>query len=263
MSRIQSKFEELKNINKKALISYITCGDPDLETTIKLVKAMEKAGADIVELGIPYSDPLADGPVIQRATQRALKNSINIDKIFDMIEELRKDTDIPLVFLVYYNSVFRYGTKRFLENCKEKGIDGLIIPDLPLEERKELFEEMKAYSVDLIPMVAPTSKERVQEIVKFGSGFVYCISSKGVTGKRDSFQEGLANFMDGINKYSSIPTAIGFGISDKKSVSKLKNLCDGLIVGSSIIEKLEEGLKTGDVEDKVFTFVKSLNNAIK
>ncbi|MEW9125044.1 MAG: tryptophan synthase subunit alpha, partial [Thermotaleaceae bacterium] len=167
-SRIQRKFEDLKNKNEKALIPYITCGDPDLNTTMELIKTLEQAGADIVELGIPYSDPLADGPIIQRAAQRALKNSITIDDIFSEVAQVRKDTEIPLVFLVYYNSVFRYGTERFLKNCLERGIDGLIIPDLPLEERQDLYEQMSAYPIDLIPMVAPTSEERIEKIVQVG-----------------------------------------------------------------------------------------------
>ncbi|SHJ66008.1 tryptophan synthase, alpha chain [Geosporobacter subterraneus DSM 17957] len=262
-SRIERKFEVLKSRQEKALIPYITCGDPDLETTVSLVLALEKAGADIIELGIPYSDPLADGPVIQRASQRALKNPITIDAVFDMVEELRKQTMVPLVFLVYYNSVFRYGTERFLKNCSESGMDGLIIPDLPLEERRELYEQMKAYPIDLIPMAAPTSEERIQEIVQVGSGFVYCISSKGVTGKRVTFEDSLAHFMTQVKKYASIPTAIGFGISSQEAVTKLKGLSDGLIVGSSIIEKIEEGILAGDIEGKVFDFVRGLHQAIE
>lgn len=262
-SRIQQKFEDLKNKNKKALIPYITCGDPDLNTTTTLVKTLEQAGADMVELGIPYSDPLADGPVIQRASQRALKNSITIDDIFDEVTQLRKATEIPLVFLVYYNSVFRYGIERFLKNCLKSGMDGLIIPDLPLEERQELYQQMKAYPIDLIPMAAPTSEERIEKIVQVGSGFVYCISSKGVTGKREHFEESLSTFMAQVKKYAAIPTAIGFGISNEEAVYQLKDLCDGLIVGSSIIEKLEEGITTGDVKGKVFDFVQKLHQAIE
>ena len=262
-SRIEAKFKILKEKNEKALIPYITCGDPDLETTMKLVLALEKAGADMVELGIPYSDPLADGPVIQRATQRALKKPITIDIIFDKILKLRELTEIPLVFLVYYNSVYRYGTEKFLRNCRDCGIDGLVIPDLPLEERKELFEEMRTYAIDLIPMVAPTSDERISEIVQVGSGFVYCISSRGVTGKRDRFEENLIGFMEQVKKHATIPTAVGFGISGEEAVRKLKELSDGLIVGSSIIEKLEEGIGTGDVEEKVFDFVRRLHRAIE
>lgn len=262
-SRIEVKFQALKDKNEKAFIPYITCGDPDLQTTMKLVLVLEKAGADIVELGIPYSDPLADGPVIQRASQRALKNPITMDTIFKMVTELRKQTMIPLVFLVYYNSIFRYGTEKFLKNCNESGIDGLIIPDLPLEERKELFEEMKVYPMDLIPMAAPTSEERIQEIVQFGSGFVYCISSMGTTGARNSFEDSLGSFMKQVKSCSPIPTAIGFGISCEAAVKKLKGLSDGLIVGSSIIEKIEAGIEAGNVEEQVFDFVQRLHHAIE
>ena len=262
-SRIGRKFEDLKRCNEKALIPYITCGDPDMQTTIRLVLGLEKVGVAIVELGIPYSDPLADGPVIQRASQRALRNHINIDNIFDMISKLREQSEIPLIFLVYYNSVFRYGIDRFLENCVKNGIDGLVIPDLPLEERQCLYEQMNAYPLDLIPMVAPTSEERIKEIVQMGSGFVYCISSKGVTGARSSFEDNLISFMEKVKKYSTIPTVIGFGISSEEAVKKLKGISDGLIVGSSIIEKIEAGIPKGEIEKNVFEFTKQLQEALK
>lgn len=261
-SRIERTFENLKRCNGKALIPYITCGDPDLQATMRLVLALERMGAAIVELGIPYSDPLADGPVIQRASQRALRNHINIDNIFDMISKLREQSEIPLIFLVYYNLVFRYGIDRFLENCMKNGIDGLVIPDLPLEERQGLYEQMNAYSIDLIPMVAPTSENRIREIVQLGSGFVYCISSKGVTGARSSFDDNIINFMEQVKKHSAIPTVIGFGISNGEAVKKLKGLSDGLIVGSSIIERIEAGIPKGNVEENVCEFIRQLQEAL-
>ncbi len=261
-SRITKKFKVLKEKKEKALITYITSGDPDLDTTMNLVLTMESAGADIVELGIPYSDPLADGPIIQRGAQRALKGGANIDSIFNMVKELRERTDIPLVFLLYYNSIFKYGINKFLDKCKDAGMDGLIIPDLPLEERKELNDIMKKYPIDLIPLVAPTSEDRIEKILQDGDGFVYCISSKGVTGKRDHFDVDLKNFMDKVKEYTDKPLAIGFGISDGEAVKKLKNLSDGLIVGSAIIEKIEEGIKNGKIEERVFDFVNELHRAI-
>lgn len=262
-SRITKKFIELREKNEKTLITYITSGDPDLDTTYNLVLQMERAGTDIIELGIPYSDPLADGPVIQRASERALKSGTNIDSVFQLVKKIRDKTEIPLVFLVYFNAVYRYGMERFLENCREYGVDGLIIPDLPMEERKEINELMKDYPVDLIPLVAPTSEDRIKEIVSEGDGFVYCISSKGVTGTRSEFQVDLAEFMNKINKYTTLPLAIGFGISDEKTVRDLKGICDGVIVGSAIIKKIEEGIKDGNIEDKVFEFVSNLHKALE
>ncbi|QEK11763.1 tryptophan synthase subunit alpha [Crassaminicella thermophila] len=263
MSRITEKFNILRRKNEKALVTYVTSGDPDLDTTIRLVLKMEEAGADIIELGIPYSDPLADGPVIQRAAQRALSNGTNINSVFDMVLKLREKTEIPLVFLIYYNSIFRYGVEKFLDNCKKYGIDGLIIPDLPLEERKELKEMMKDYPIDLIPLVAPTSEDRIKEIVLDAEGFVYCISSIGVTGIRDDFKQDLSKFINKVRKYTDIPLAIGFGISSEEAIKKLKGLSDGLIVGSAIIKEIEEGIKNGNIEENVFKFVRRLHEAIK
>jgi len=261
-SKITKKFNILKYKNKKALITYITCGDPDTDTTINLVLLMEKAGADIVELGIPYSDPLADGPVIQRASQRALKAGTNIDSVFCTMSKIREKTDIPIAFLLYYNCIFRYGIKKFLDKCRNTNVDGLIIPDLPLEERKELYEVMKDYHIDLIPLVAPTSEDRIKEIVRNAEGFVYCISSKGVTGTRDNFESGISSFMNEVKKHTSTPLAIGFGISDEETIKNLRELCDGLIVGSAIIKNIEQGIKEGKIEEQVFDFVSSLRQAL-
>lgn len=261
-SRIKKKFDEIKEEKRKALITYITSGDPALDKTIELVLAMEKAGADIIELGIPYSDPLADGPVIQRASSRALSQGTNVETIFSMVSALRCKTEIPLIFLVYYNTIFSYGVKRFLNGCKKCGIDGLIIPDIPLEERKILSEMMRDYSIDLIVLVAPTSHSRIEAIVKEGKGFIYCISSKGITGMRESFDEGLVDLLEEIKKHSNIPTVVGFGISDVKSIKKLKDLADGLIVGSAIVKEIEKGIESDNIEGRVFEFVKSLKEAI-
>ncbi|MGD9677365.1 MAG: tryptophan synthase subunit alpha [Vulcanibacillus sp.] len=262
-SKITEKFEVLQANKQKALIGYITSGDPDLDTSVKLVTILEESGVDIIELGIPYSDPLADGPVIQRASLRALNNGANINSIFNMVKRIRERTNIPIAFLVYYNSIFRYGINNFLINCRSCGIDGLIIPDLPLEERKELNEQMKGYAIDLIPLVAPTSEDRIKEIVKDAQGFVYCISSQGVTGMRGSFDVDLAVFMKEVRKHTDIPLAIGFGISDAEMVRELKNLSDGLIVGSAIIKKIEEGISEGDIEQRVSKFVYGLHEGVR
>lgn len=261
-SRITEKFKSLRKQNKKALITYITGGDPDLNTTFNLVLGMEKAGVDIVEIGIPYSDPLADGPVIQAASQRALKAGTNIDSIFQMVFKLRKQTNLPLVLLVYFNSIYKYGIKKFLDNCQDSGIDGLIIPDLPLEERVELNQMMNDYPIDLIALVAPTSEDRIKEIVSDAKGFIYCISSNGVTGTRNHFDTDLPGFMKQIKKYTTTPLALGFGISSPQAVSSLKELCDGLIVGSAIIKKIEDGITEGNIENQVIDFVEELSEAI-
>lgn len=261
ISRITKKFEELKSKNKKAFITYITAGDPSLDITYNLVLGMEREGVDIVELGIPYADPLADGPVIQNASQRALKSGTNITKVFQLVKKLREKTEIPIVFLVYFNSIFKYGFKKFLDNCSNNGVDGLIIPDLPLEERRELQDMMKNYSIDLIPLVAPTSKERIGAIVQNGSGFVYCISSMGVTGTRDKMGIDIDIFLKDVKKYTELPLALGFGISTPEMVKELSQSSDGLIVGSAIIKEIELGIKEGEIEKRVLKFVKKLSKA--
>lgn len=260
-SRIRKKFDQIKKADKKALITYITAGDPDLDTSYNLVVEMERAGVDIVELGIPYSDPLADGPVIQRATQRALKAGTNIEGVFNLVGRLREKSEIPVILLVYFSSIFVYGFKKFLDNCRDKGVDGLIIPDLPLEERKQLHQMMGQYAIDLIPLVAPTSKDRIKSIIAEGRGFVYCISSIGVTGKRDSFEIDLNEFLDEVRQHTNLPLALGFGISTPDAVRELKGLCDGLIVGSSLVDQIEKGIDDDSVIEKVFNFVKNLSEA--
>ncbi len=261
-SRISKKLRILKEKKEKALITYVTSGDPDLDITVNLFFKMEEAGADIIELGIPYSDPLADGPIIQRASQRALKEGTNIDSVFNVVLKIRKKSQTPIAVLVYFNSIYKYGIDKFLNNCRKCGIDGLIIPDLPVEERKELSGLMKDYPIDLIPIVAPTSEDRIKEIVSNAQGFVYCISSTGVTGMRESFEDNLSEFMDKFRKYTDTPLAIGFGIGDEKAIKNLKDLSDGLIVGSAIIKKVEEGIEAGGIEERVFLFVKKLHEAL-
>jgi len=261
-SKITKKFEELKREGQKALITYITAGDPSVEDTEELVYSLEKVGADIIELGIPYSDPLADGPVIQRAAQRALENNINIDDIFEMVKRIRKNTEVPLAFLLYYNSILRYGIDKFIKNCKESGMDGLIIADLPLEERVDFKSALIDTGVDLIPLVAPTSNERIKSIVEGSSGFIYCVSSLGVTGTRSSFSENIGEFLGTVAKYTDVPRAIGFGISSPDAIKQLKGYSEGVIVGSAIIKKIEEGIKDGTHVLKVEEFVETLKKAV-
>ncbi len=266
-SRIQQTFEKLTASHKKALITYVTAGDPSLAVTEQLVLAMEEGGADIIELGIPYSDPLADGPVIQRAAKRALQAGTKIDDIFALVANIRSKTQVPLVFLVYFNPVLQYGLQKFLTTCHHSGVDGLIIPDLPLEERSQLQEILTStgYPIDLIPLVAPTSAQRVPALVAKGSGFVYCIAAMGVTGQREEFFLGLEEFVHGIKAHTATPVALGFGIGSPKAVHTLRDYADGLIVGSAIIQRIEDCItnkKTPEISRVVTDFVRELRVAL-
>ncbi|MCR5625170.1 MAG: tryptophan synthase subunit alpha [Lachnospiraceae bacterium] len=235
MSRINKAFE-----NKKAFIAFVTAGDPTLEKTKEYVLGMIKAGADLVELGIPFSDPIAEGPVIQTANVRALSNNVRTNNIFDLVREIRKETDVPLVFLCYLNTVFKYGYERFCETCKEVGIDGIIIPDMPYEEKGELLPIAKANDVDLITMIAPTSNERIREIAKDATGFIYVVSSLGVTGVRDAITTDVRAIVEEIKKVSDTPACIGFGISKPEQVKEYTSYADGAIVGSAIVKLCEK-----------------------
>lgn len=260
MNRIEKRFNELKEKGEKALITYITAGDPSIEKTEELIYAKEKGGASIIEIGIPFSDPLADGPVIQEAAQRALKNGINVKKIFKCIEKARETTEIPMVFLVYYNTILAYGISNFVKKCDEVGVDGLIIPDLPLEEEEEIMPYIRESNVVLIPLVAPTSKERIKEIVKDKKGFVYCVSSLGVTGMKNNFYKESDEFLNSVRTYTSLPIAVGFGISDSEDIKRFKPYVDGVIVGSAIVKKVHESKgNTKMVKD----FVKTLSSLLK
>lgn len=235
MSKIYKAFEK-----GKAFIPFITCGDPDLETTIKVVKAMVENGADLIELGIPFSDPTAEGPVIQGANLRALKGGITTDKVFDMVRTLRTDVTVPMVFMTYANVVFSYGAERFIKTCSEIGIDGLILPDIPFEEREEFSDICEKYDVDLISMIAPTSENRIAMIAKEAKGFIYLVSSLGVTGTRSSITTDLDSIVKIIRENTSVPVAVGFGISTPEQALKMADLSDGAIVGSAIIKLLEK-----------------------
>ncbi len=248
MGRIENALKK----GKKNLITYLTAGDPCIEKTPELVLAMERGGAALVEIGIPYSDPLADGPVIQAASTRALSKDISMEKIFNAVLEIRKNSQIPLVFLVYYNTIYNYGGERFMNKCEEVGIDGLIIPDLPMEEQGELY---KNPAVSIIPLVALNSDDRIESIVKDATGFVYCISSFGVTGTRDTVNDKSSGIVAEIRKYTDIPVALGFGISHNKMVEEVNEYADAAIVGSAIVKVIE---KTDGDKDEIEDFVASL-----
>lgn len=230
MSKIEKAFEK-----GKAFIPFITCGDPDLDTTEKLVYAMEEAGADLIELGIPFSDPTAEGPVIQEANIRALRNKITTDDVFDMVVRLRKNVKVPLVFMTYANVVFSYGAEKFISSCRKIGIDGLILPDIPFEEKEEFSNLCENYEVDLISMIAPTSKERIGMIAREAKGFLYCVSSLGVTGTRDSITTDIGNMVKLAKKENPIPCAVGFGVSTPQQAREISQYADGIIVGSAIV----------------------------
>ena len=240
MSNIKSAFEKVKAEGHKAFIPFITAGDPHIGATEEFIYALEKAGSSIIEIGIPFSDPIADGPVIQAANLRAMANGIHINKIFDMVERVRKNTQIPLVYLMYANTIYYYGIQRFFEKCKEVGVDGVIVPDVPIEEKEEFDEFARANGVDFIALVAPTSKERTKEICEKASGFLYCVSSLGVTGTRESIQTNLTDMFTEIKKYTQIPTALGFRISNPEQAQTLKEYTDGIIVGSAMVKVIEQ-----------------------
>ena len=235
MSNIKKAFE-----NKKAFIPFITCGYPDINTTVHIVKEAVKNGADIIELGIPFSDPTAEGPVIQNANIKALESGVTTDKIFDMVKELRRDVTVPFVFMTYANVVFSYGIEKFACFCSKAGVDGIILPDVPYEEKEEFAEIFHKYNVDFISMVAPTSKKRIAKIAKDAEGFLYVVSSLGVTGTRKEITTDLQSIISVVRENCNIPCAIGFGISTPNQAHKMAQLSDGAIVGSAIIKLIEK-----------------------
>lgn len=247
--------------NGKAFIPFITCGDPDLETTAKIVREAVANGADLIELGIPFSDPTAEGPVIQGANIRALKGGVTTDKVFDLVRELRKDVTVPMVFMTYSNVVFSYGADKFISTCKEIGINGLILPDLPYEEKEEFLPQCKKCGVDLISLIAPTSENRIAMIAKEADGFIYLVSSLGVTGTRSEISTDLKSIVDVIRQNTSVPCAIGFGISTPEQAKKMADIADGAIVGSAIIKIIEQYGK--DAPKYVGEYVKSMKDAVR
>lgn len=247
--------------NGKAFIPFITCGDPSPEVTEQLVYAMEEAGADLIELGIPFSDPTAEGPVIQAANIRALSGGTTTDKIFDMVVRIRKNTSIPMVFMTYANVVFSYGTERFIKTAAEIGMNGLILPDVPYEEKEEFDTVCKQYSIDLISLIAPTSHERITSIAKAAEGFVYCVSSLGVTGMRSQITTDIGAMVRLVKKEKDIPCAVGFGISNPEQAKKMAAQADGVIVGSAIVKLC--GTYGAECIPYVKEYVKSMKDAIK
>ena len=255
----------MSNIDKafnhgKAFIPFITCGFPDLETTGKVVRAAVANGADLIELGIPFSDPTAEGPVIQGANLKALEGGVTTDIIFDFVRELRKDVLVPMVFMTYANVVYHYGSEKFISTCSEIGIDGLILPDVPYEEKDEFDLICRKYGVDLISMIAPTSEDRIAMIAREATGFIYVVSSLGVTGERTSIKTNVAPIITSIRSVTDVPCAIGFGISTPEQAQQMAAISDGAIVGSAIIRIIEKN-GTGSA-DPVGEYVKSMKTAV-
>lgn len=256
MSNIKKAFE-----NGKAFIAFVTCGDPDLETTAKVVRAAVENGADLIELGIPFSDPTAEGPVIQGANLRALRGGITTDKIFAFVKELRRDVKVPMAFMTYANVVFSYGAEKFISTCRDIGIDGLILPDLPFEEKEEFLPACRQYDVDLISLIAPTSENRISMIAREAEGFIYIVSSLGVTGTRNEIRTDLSSIVKVVRENTKVPCAIGFGISTPEQAKKMADISDGAIVGSAIVKLIE---KYGtDAPEHVAEYVKSMKDAIR
>ena len=256
MSNIKEAFE-----NGKAFIAFVTCGDPELETTAKVVRAAVENGADLIELGIPFSDPTAEGPVIQGANLRALRGGITTDKIFAFVKELRRDVKVPMVFMTYANVVFSYGAEKFISTCRDIGIDGLILPDLPFEEKEEFLPACRQYDVDLISLIAPTSENRISMIAREAEGFIYIVSSLGVTGTRNEIRTDLSSIVKVVRENTKVPCAIGFGISTPEQAKKMADISDGAIVGSAIVKLIE---KYGtDAPEHVAEYVKSMKDAIR
>lgn len=255
MNRIESAFK-----NKKAFIPFITAGYPNISKTEDFIYKMVSAGADLIEIGIPFSDPVAEGPVIQEASQKALEAGTNLDNIFELVKNVRKNISIPLVFMTYINPVFKYGYDNFFNRCSSIGIDGIIIPDLPFEEKNEISQFAKKYDIKIISLIAPTSEDRIKQIAKDAEGFLYIVSSMGVTGIRNEIKTDLKSILSSVKKTTSIPAAIGFGIHSPEQAKEMSKIADGVIVGSAIIKIIKE---YGTNADKyIYNYVKSMKESV-
>lgn len=260
-NRIDARFAQCKASGKKALIPFITAGDGGYACTEQAVMEMVNEGADLIELGIPFSDPIAEGPVIQHASERALKQGATMAQAFDLVDRLRKQTDIPLLFMMYLNTIFCYGTDKFFATCQEHGIDGVIVPDIPYEEKDEIQGSADKYNIHNISLVTPASEDRIQKIASEATGFLYCVSSNGVTGVRQKYTTNFSEFFDKIYKYAKVPCAIGFGISGPEAAKEMSQYCDGVIIGSAVVRMVEQyGPEKAPKE--IGKFIKSVREAL-
>lgn len=263
-NRIKEKFKKLKVENKKAFIAFITCADPCLEKTFEIAQALEKTGVDILELGVPFSDPLADGPVIQAASQRSLLKGTNLKKIFAFVKKFRKKSSLPLVLMTYYNPVLHYGLRQFSIDCLKNGVDGVIVPDLPIEEAGELKKELKNRYISSVFFISPASdNKRKVKAALASTGFIYYISLTGVTGERKNLSPALIkNLIETKKIVKDKPVCVGFGISNAAQIREIKPYCDGIIVGSAIIKIISENLNNPNLVQKIKDFSKKLAEAV-
>lgn len=260
MSKVREAFDKRIKNKQKALVTYIVSGDYGYEKTKENIRAMVEGGSDLIEIGVPFSDPIAEGVVIQEASQQSLLQGTTLVGIFEMVKELKEDIETPFVMMMYLNTIYRFGTERFFSLCNECGIDGVIVPDMPFEEKEEIQGVATKHGVDNISLVTPTSHDRIATIAKEAEGFLYCVSSIGVTGTRSEFETDFNAFFDVIKKNAKIPCAVGFGISGPEQAKKMSQYCDGVIVGSAIVKIIREH---GEESPKlVKEFVQSLRNAI-
>lgn len=257
INKIAKAFE---NPNKKAFIAFITAGDPDADSTVKFILEMAKAGADLIEVGIPFSDPTAEGVVIQEANIRSLSNGMTTDGVFDIVKRVRETCDIPLCFMTYANPVYHYGYDRFFAKCEELNVGGIIVPDMPYEEKAEMEDPANAHNVSVISMVSPTSDDRIKKIAKDANGFIYVVSSMGVTGVRSEIKTDIASIVNSIKEVTDVPCAIGFGISKPEQAAKMASISDGAIVGSAIVRIVAEHGK--DSAPYLYEYVKSMKDAV-
>ncbi len=263
-SIIEKVFEDLRKNKRKAFIPFITCGFPNLDDFFKLFKALDKNGADIIEIGIPFSDPLADGPVIQTTSKIALENGVTTDVVFKSIAKIRRNSDTPIAIMTYFNIIYHYGLEKFLKNAESAGVNGLIIPDLPLEEFICYESYFNRANIDNIMLASLTSgKDRLKKIAEKSRGFIYCISVKGVTGIRSSISPEVINFLKRLREITSLPLALGFGLSSKEQIDQIKDYCDGIIIGSKILslilkaDSFEKGIKEVEI------FASAINSLLK
>lgn len=256
MNKISDAFN-----NGKAFIGFVTAGDPDLNTSKEILLSMSKGGCDLIEVGIPFSDPIAEGPVIQDANIRALKNNVTTDDVFALTKSVSQEVDTPMVFMTYLNVLFKYGYDKFLQKAKDSGICGVIIPDLPYEEKDELQSVAKKYGIEVVSLVAPTSEDRIKMIAADAEGFIYTVSSMGVTGVRSEIKTDLESITKAIKEVTNVPVAIGFGINTPEQAKKYSHIADGVIVGSAIVKLVAEH-KT-DAPKYVYEYVKSMKDSIR
>lgn len=261
MNRINTCLSELKAEGKKALVTFITAGDPSLEATEELVLTMFDNGTDIVEIGVPFSDPIAEGKNIQEASLRALSSGkTNLNSIFELVKSLRKKTQKPIVLMMYVNTIFRYGTERFFKLCSENGVDGVIIPDMPYEERSEVLPYAKAEDILTISMVTPASHERINAIASNSEGFLYCVSPNVVTGESDGIPADFSKFIGEVNESCNIPAFVSFGVTSPEQIAQMKNYFDGIIIGSAVVDIVAE--KGENSREYVAEFIRSLKSAL-